>query len=121
MSKSKPNPPPRQTPKDHGQLLDRALEVLEDDPEKHPQVPETLLARNPTTGLPLWLPRFRPETGEKWKNPAEARQWLAERLATTLPVDSPSHSLSPTERQSVVSALHRISSELHSMGFDTPA
>lgn len=110
---SRSNPPARNP-------LDRALEVLEDDPELHPEVPETLLARNPANGLPLWWPTFNPDNGQAWKSLEESRSALLDRIQRTLPAVSLQKTLQPTERPSVVNALHRIALELRSMGFDTP-
>jgi hypothetical protein len=102
------------------QQLNRLLLVLDDDPEQHPSVPETLLARHPTSGLPQWWPTLHPWKVREWTSPEESRSVLLDRIRQTLDVDSLPKVLSPTHRQSVVSSFHRIASELRSMGFDTP-
>jgi hypothetical protein len=107
-------------PDNRSDPLTLALEVLDGDEEEFPHLLETLFARDPSTGLPMWWAAFHPYKKRPWENLAESRDVLLELLERSLPMDSLRRPLSPSMRQKVAKTFFNIASELRSMGFDTP-
>src|SRR5688572_3076318 len=105
---------------DENDPLDRALAVLEDDPDEHPGFPVTLLARDLKTGLPLWWPTFHPVTKEAWASLTERRELIREWLEETIDLNTLGRPLTQLQSEAVLRAFHSIASRLHSMWFDAP-